>query len=66
VASDREQQMPAELRKRRDELELKIATLRSDKERMKEDDYYRVLEPLMVELARLYETVGDSELEPPK
>src|SRR5262245_42876324 len=63
IASDREQHMPAELRKRRDELELKIATLRADKEHMKEDDYYRVLEPLMVELARLYESAGAAQAE---
>ena len=62
IASDREQQMPAELRQRRDELELKIAALRADKEHMNEDDYYRRLEPLMIELARLYESsdVGQS------
>jgi hypothetical protein len=63
VASDREQHMPAELRERRDDLELKIATLRADKEHMKVDDYYRVLEPLMVELARLYESTGDQKPE---
>ena len=40
IASDREQQMPAELRQRRDELELKIATLRAEKEHMDDDDYY--------------------------
>lgn len=61
IASDREQHMPAELRERRDVLELKIATLRADKEHMKEDDYYRVLEPLMVELARLYESASDAK-----
>jgi hypothetical protein len=55
VSSDREQHMPAELRQRRDELELKIAALRGEKEHMNEDDYYSRLEPLMVELARLYD-----------
>lgn len=58
IASDREQLMSAELRERRDALELKIAALRAEKDRMKEDDYYRALEPLMVELARLYESAG--------
>jgi hypothetical protein len=64
IASNREQHMPAELRERRDLLELKIATLRADREHMKEDDYYRVLEPLMIELARLYESAVDSKPEP--
>jgi len=59
VASDREQHMPAEMRERRDQLELRIAALRAEKEHMDEDDYYNRLEPLMVELARLYETTSD-------
>ncbi|MEX0641162.1 MAG: hypothetical protein WD468_00595 [Pirellulales bacterium] len=63
IASDREQHMPAKLRERRDVLELKIATLRADTEQMKEDDYYRVLEPLMIELARLYESADNSQAE---
>ena len=64
IASDREQKMPAEMRQRRDELELKIAALRAEKEHMSEDDYYRRLEPLMVELARLYESSRDTPAPP--
>jgi hypothetical protein len=61
IASDREQRMPPELRGRRDALELKIATLRAEKPLMADDDYYRALEPLMVELARLYDTAGNEQ-----
>jgi hypothetical protein len=66
VPSDREQHMPAELRQHRDELELKIAKLRADKEHMNEDDYYRALEPFMIELARLYESSVTGSAEPAK
>lgn len=55
VISDREKQLPAELRERRDALELAIAKLRDEKPKLKEDEYYERLEKLMVELARLYE-----------
>jgi hypothetical protein len=54
IPSDRERGMPAELRKRRDELESSIADLRDQKEKLKDDEYYARLEKLMVELARLY------------
>jgi hypothetical protein len=54
IASDREKQLPAEVRTRRDELELAIAKLRDEKSQLKEDEYYNRLEKLMVELARLY------------
>jgi hypothetical protein len=54
VPSDREKNMPPELRRRRDQLELSIAALRDQKEKLGEDEYYRRLEKLMIELARLY------------
>jgi hypothetical protein len=54
VPSDRERGMPAEARRRRDELELAVAGLRDQKEKLGEDEYYARLEPLMVELARVY------------
>jgi hypothetical protein len=54
IPSDRERQMPAEVRRRRDQLELSIAALRDEKAKLSEDEYYRRLEPMMVELARLY------------
>ncbi len=54
IKSDRERKIPAEVRRRRDELELAIAALRDQKGKLAEDDYYRRLEPLMLELGRLY------------
>ncbi len=54
VRSEREQRMPANVRERRDELELAIARLREAKAGLPNDDYYRRLEQLMLELAKLY------------
>jgi hypothetical protein len=57
----REAEMPAEVRRRRDELELAIESLRRRKAQLTADAYYSELEPLLVEMARLYES-----LEPPE
>jgi hypothetical protein len=54
IRSEQEQQMPAEIRARRDELELAVARLREAKATFAEDEYYRRLENLMRELALLY------------
>jgi hypothetical protein len=54
VRSEAEQQMPADTRARRDELELAVARLREAKATFAEDEYYRRLENLMRELALLY------------
>jgi hypothetical protein len=54
IASDRELQIPAEIRQRRDALEIQIATLQADREKHSEDEYFALLEPLMIELARIY------------
>jgi hypothetical protein len=54
-----EERMPAELRARRDSLEQAVAQLRQSKgQTLDEEDYYARLEPLLVELARLYEALG--------
>ena len=55
VPSDREQRLPVDVRRRRDRLELDIAALRDQKSKLKADDYYKRLETLMVELAKLYQ-----------
>jgi hypothetical protein len=47
--------MPAELRAKRDRLELEVETLREKKASLAEEEYYSQLEQLLVELARLYE-----------
>ena len=56
MRSDAEQTMPPALRARRDELELAILKLRENKNSLTEDNYYRQLEVLLLETARLYET----------
>jgi hypothetical protein len=56
IVSDHERNLPPEVRRRRDELELKIAALRDVKERLPEVEYFDRLEQLMVELARVYHT----------
>lgn len=56
VPSDRERAIPAEVRVNRDELELAIESLRQKKSSMSEDEYYEQLEPLLLELARVYES----------
>lgn len=52
VRSAAESQLPVEVRRRRDELELQILTLRMEKPSMTEDAYYAELEALLVQLAR--------------
>jgi hypothetical protein len=54
IPSDRERAIPPEVRQKRNQLELAIAALRDQKEKLPEDDYYARLEPLMLDLARLY------------
>jgi len=61
VPSDREARLPAEVRRRRDELELAIAALRDLKPTIDEAEYYRRLEALMTELATLYQSASPPE-----
>jgi hypothetical protein len=61
VPSDRERRIPASVRRRRDELELAVAALRDRKGKLPEDDYYKRLEPLMLELGRLYRQADSGE-----
>ena len=53
--SDAERKLAPEIRARRDELELAISRLRDTKNQVTEDDYYRQLEKLLLELATLYQ-----------
>ena len=54
VRSDAEEKLTSEQRARRDELELAVEALRETKSKAAEADYYRDLERLMLELARVY------------
>ena len=53
VPGDAERQLPADARARRDELEHNLSALRLRKTEIKEDDYYRQLEIILLEMARL-------------
>ena len=57
LPSDQERKIPPRLRERRDALELKIADLQTEKDKLGDDLYYAKLEPLMVELAKLYREI---------
>ncbi len=61
IPSDRERRIPPAVRRRRDELELAVAALRDQKGKLGEEEYYRRLEPVMVELGRLYRQAGAGE-----
>lgn len=53
VRSEAERKIPLALRARRDELELSVEKLRDQKTKLDEDDYYRQLEPMLLELAKI-------------
>jgi hypothetical protein len=54
VSGPREKQFAPEARQRRDQIEQELARLRERKKELSEDDYFRELEPLLIELSRLY------------
>jgi len=54
IPSDRERDIPPAVRQRRNQLELSVAALRDEKNKLGADEYYKRLEPLLIELARLY------------
>jgi hypothetical protein len=56
VKNKKEKQLPAETRARRDQLERDLAALRLKKLQLPEDDYFALLEPLLLEIAKLYES----------
>lgn len=58
VRNAREAALTVEQRQRRDELEREIEDLRNRKKQMQEDDYYRDLEKIMLELGGIYGAAG--------
>ena len=54
IPSDRERSMPPEIREKRNQIEITLSTLRDQKAKLPEAEYYAKVEPLMLELARLY------------
>jgi hypothetical protein len=55
VPGEAERQLSPELRARRDALEQDLGALRARKSKVNEDEYYRQLEGILLETARLYE-----------
>lgn len=55
ISNAEDRDLPPQARLKRDELEMKIAALRDRKTSMEKEAYYKELEPLLIELARLYE-----------
>ena len=55
-----EQKLSPETRARRDELEQQLNALRLQKATLKEDDYYRQAESVLLEIARLYHPSAES------
>lgn len=62
VPSAREEKLTPQSRRRRDAIEQELSKLRTQKSKISEDDYIKQIEPLLVELAKLYATAE----EPPK
>jgi len=60
LCSATEAAMPPELRARRDQLELQVMALRDAKATMPENEYFAKLEPLLQEIARIYEPAAPS------
>jgi hypothetical protein len=54
------------VRARRDELEISVEQLREEKPQLEEKEYYRRLEVLMLELARLYQSASPAKPATPK
>lgn len=54
VLSPAEQAMPEDLRAQRNALELQIESLHNQKSRMSEDAYYQALDPILIDLAKIY------------
>jgi len=60
VPNPREFNLSAEARARRDELELAVEALREQKATLAEEEYYRQLKPILVELSRIYASGQES------
>lgn len=58
VRSPVEETLSPELKLRRDDLELRLAKLRTSKGKISEEKYLQQIEPLLIELARLYESAA--------
>jgi hypothetical protein len=60
IFSEEEAKLSPEVRKRRNELELELEKVRGRKQQLKEDEYLKEIEPIILELSRLYRDAAES------
>ncbi len=61
IRSSEELSLTSEQREKRDEFELKLAELRTQKDSLPEEEYLNKLQELLVPLAQLYKEAGETE-----
>jgi hypothetical protein len=59
IFSEEEAKLSPEVRKRRNELELELEKVRGRKQQLKEDEYLKEIEPIILELSRLYRDAAE-------
>jgi hypothetical protein len=64
IYSEEEANLPPEVRKRRNELELKLEQARARKQQLKEEEYLAEIEPIILELSRLYRDASSTNATP--
>jgi hypothetical protein len=65
ILSEEEAKLPTEIRKRRNELELKLEQARARKQQLKEEEYLKEIEPILLELSRLYRDAASTSAKTP-
>jgi hypothetical protein len=61
LSSPTEAALPPEQRAKRDQLELQVMDLRDNKAKLSDDEYFAKLEPLLREIAQIYEQADKSD-----
>lgn len=64
VLGDRDARLSPDARRRRDQIEIDLAALRAQKANLGDDAYFGRIEPLMVELARIYAAAEPTSPDP--
>lgn len=65
IYSEEESKLSPEVRKRRNELELALEKVRGRKQELKEEEYLKEIEPILLELSRLYRDAAQPGKEEP-
>lgn len=61
IYSEEESKLSPEVRKRRNELELALEKVRGRKQELKEEEYLKEIEPILLELSRLYRDAAQAD-----